>query len=73
MTKQIKDIRADAAQLSHVERAELIDRLIEGLSPADRDIEAAWVEEVARRIDALDGGEMESKSIADVLLKFKRS
>jgi len=49
-----------ALDLPESERAELAAVLLESLEPpADVDVEHAWREEVARRVAAIDAGEVE--------------
>jgi putative addiction module component (TIGR02574 family) len=49
-----------ALDLPESDRAEVAAALLESLDPpADADVEQAWREEVARRIAAIDAGEVE--------------
>lgn len=49
-----------ALDLPESERAELAAALLESLEPPpDADVEDAWREEVARRVAAIDAGEVE--------------
>ncbi len=49
-----------ALDLPESERAELAAALLESLElPADADVEQAWREEVARRVAAIEAGEVE--------------
>ncbi len=57
MTNQALEILQKALALSDKERASIAGSLLESLDgPADDGVEAAWNEEVARRIDDLDSG-----------------
>jgi putative addiction module component (TIGR02574 family) len=57
MTKQALELLQKALALSDEERASLAASLLESLdSPADENVEAAWNEEIARRIDDFDSG-----------------
>jgi putative addiction module component (TIGR02574 family) len=60
MAATLKDVEAQALQLSAQERGELIERLILSLEgPADDTPEAiaqAWNEEIARRVADMDAG-----------------
>ena len=57
MTQQASELLQKALSLSEEERAELAGSLIESLDPAvDEAAEAAWNQEIARRIDDLDSG-----------------
>jgi putative addiction module component (TIGR02574 family) len=57
MTQQTSELLQKALSLSEEERAELAGSLIESLDASvDKDAEAAWNEEIARRIEDLDSG-----------------
>ena len=57
MTQQASELLQKALSLSEEERAELAGSLIESLeATVDEAAEAAWNEEVARRIEDLDSG-----------------
>jgi len=62
MTQDASELLKRALALSPEERAELAGSLLESLDAADDDpkaVEAAWDEEIARRIDDLDSGKVE--------------
>ena len=62
MTQDASELLRRALALSPEERAELAGSLLESLDAADDDpkaVEAAWDEEIARRIDDLDSGKVE--------------
>jgi putative addiction module component (TIGR02574 family) len=54
----IEKIRAQAMKLSPVERADLAEMLWLSVDSAE-EVEAAWDEEIARRIRQIDAGEVE--------------
>ena len=56
MTQQASELLQKALSLSEEERAELAGSLIESLDAVDEAAEAAWNQEIARRIDDLDSG-----------------
>jgi putative addiction module component (TIGR02574 family) len=57
MTQQASELLQKALSLSEEERAELAGSLIESLDAAvDEATEAAWNEEIGRRIEDLDSG-----------------
>ncbi len=62
MTTQVSELLEKALSLSTRERGLLIDRLIESLDnlPADEGIEAAWGEEIRRRVDDIRSGRVKS-------------
>ena len=61
MDEQAETVLRDALNLPEEIRAEIAGRLLESLEPpGEADVEAAWRHEVARRIAALDAGEVET-------------
>jgi len=57
MTQQVSELLQKALSLSEEERAELAGSLIESLdATVDQAAEAAWNEEIGRRIADLDSG-----------------
>src|SRR5258708_32244441 len=57
MTQQVSELLQKALSLSEGERAELAGSLIESLdATVDEAAEAAWNQEIARRIEDLDSG-----------------
>jgi putative addiction module component (TIGR02574 family) len=63
MSRDATDLLKQALTLPVAERAELAGSLIESLdSTKDESVEAAWVEEVARRMEQLDSGKVEPVS-----------
>ena len=57
MTPQVSELLEKALALSSEERGQLIDRLVESLDdePAEPGVEAAWDEEIKRRVAKLKG------------------
>ena len=62
MTPQVSELLEKALGLSTQERGLLIDRLIETLDnePAEEGVEAAWGEEIKRRMDDIRSGRVKS-------------
>jgi len=62
MTPQVSELLEKALTLSTQERGLLIDRLVETLDnePAEEGVEAAWEEEIKRRIDDIRSGRVET-------------
>jgi putative addiction module component (TIGR02574 family) len=60
MAEEISDILKKALALPTEARAALAGSLLESLDehPPDSGVEAAWSEEIARRIEELDSGKM---------------
>jgi putative addiction module component (TIGR02574 family) len=67
MTQEANEVLKRALTLPPNDRAELAGTLIESLDAGqDRDAEAAWNEEIARRIHDLDSGVAEAIPWAEV-------
>jgi putative addiction module component (TIGR02574 family) len=61
MAKDFKQVFRDATDLSEADRATLADLLIESLEPEpDPGVEAAWAEEIQRRVADLDAGSVKT-------------
>jgi putative addiction module component (TIGR02574 family) len=62
MTSQVSEILEKALTLSAQERGLLIDRLVESLDdePAEGGLEAAWDEEIKRRVDDIRSGRVKT-------------
>jgi putative addiction module component (TIGR02574 family) len=74
MTRGVEDLFQEAIQLPERDRAVLADRLIQTLDrPAEPGVEAAWSEEIARRVAELDAGSVETISWEDVREDLNRS
>ena len=66
MTTDTQRLLADCLQLPDNDRAELAGRLIESLDLGqDADAAEAWESEIARRVAALDRGEVRTLSWAE--------
>jgi putative addiction module component (TIGR02574 family) len=66
MTQDATELLKRALALSEEERAELAGSLLESLDDAHEDpeaVEAAWSEEIARRIEDLDSGKVKPVSL----------
>ena len=55
MADKLESLAADALTLAPEERVELAHRLIDSVFP-DEDIEAAWADEVERRVQEIESG-----------------
>ena len=61
MGRKLNDLFREASELSERERAELAGLLLESLDgEPDQDVEAAWAEEIERRVRQLDSGEVKT-------------
>jgi putative addiction module component (TIGR02574 family) len=73
MTREASEVFAKAMRLSSEERELLIDRLMESLDdePADPGVEAAWDEEIKRRIDDIRSGKVKMIPGEEVLRELQ--
>lgn len=67
----VDEIEAAAAQLSADEREELIQRLIELENPADPEVEAAWEDEIARRLEEVRSGKVQCLDGDEVMREMR--
>jgi putative addiction module component (TIGR02574 family) len=80
MVKPTETILSQALALSEAERAVLVRRLIESLDddvadgePArDRAVEAAWAEEIQRRVEKMDRGETKFRPGHEVMADLRK-
>lgn len=66
-----KKILEDALALSPTGRIELVDYLLASLDAPDKEIDQLWMDEVERRVDAYERGEMKAIRIEEVLAKYR--
>jgi putative addiction module component (TIGR02574 family) len=61
LTPQVSEVLEKALALSTQDRGLIIDRLIESLDnePAEEGVEAAWSEEIKRRVEEIRSGKVE--------------
>ena len=61
MTRDVTELFREASELPEADRAELAGRLLETLhGEPDAEVEAAWAEEIERRVRQLDSGEVKT-------------
>ncbi len=74
MTPQLSEVLEKALALSTQERGVVIDRLIESLDdePAEEGAEAAWEEEIKRRVDDIRSGKVELIPGEEVLRRLAK-
>lgn len=72
MSASLKQIEEQARALSAEERAKLAESMLESLHTPVSDVEAAWEEEIERRVAAFDRGEIPSYSAEDVFAEARR-
>ena len=69
MSMTIEQFKAEAMKFSPEERADLADWLWISATPRE-EVKAAWDAEIARRIAAMDAGEVEFISAEEVMAKI---
>jgi len=68
----LQQLEEQARELSAEERAKLAQTLLETLHTPVAEIEAAWADEIARRVAAFDRGEIPSYPADDVFAEARR-
>ena len=71
MTTQTMEILDVVDSLPIDMKLELIDHLLESISPTKKDIDEAWKEEVERRIDEVESGEVKLIPLKEVRERFR--
>ena len=67
MQKPLDTLTSDALTLPEDQRLTLAHRLLSSLEPREaKEVEAAWDTEIQRRIQAYDGGDVQSLSASQV-------
>jgi putative addiction module component (TIGR02574 family) len=72
MSTETADILDRVMELSALEKARLVDKLLSSLDEPDEAIDAMWRKEVEDRIQAYQDGKLQSVSLADVLAKYRK-
>ena len=73
MNRSYAEITQDALQLSQQEQLRLARTLLESSEAVgDLEVDAAWEEEIERRIDMVDSGLAKGRSFADVVKEVDR-
>jgi putative addiction module component (TIGR02574 family) len=71
MARNISEIFLEASELSEADRAELAGLLLESLEgEPDEGVEAAWAEEIERRVRQIEAGEVETIPWEEVRAKL---
>lgn len=73
MKSELDEIEDRARTLSAEERAKLAESMLESLHEPLSDIESAWAEEIEKRVEAFDRGELPSYPAEDVFAEARRS
>lgn len=71
MTTQTMEIMDVVDSLPIDMKLELIDRLLESISPTTKEVEEAWKVEVERRIDEVESGEVKTIPLEEVRNEFR--
>jgi len=70
MHEDTHNLLEEALKLAPAERAEFIDALLASMDEPEPEIDALWLDEVHRRLAALDAGETETLSSEEVFAEF---
>ena len=71
MASTLHSVEAAALELGAEERAQLAQRLLSSL-PRDPDVQAAWDEEIRRRVGQLESGDMDTVPAEQVFAEARR-
>ena len=71
MTPQTMEIMDVVDSLPIDMKLELVDRLLESITPRRKEIDDAWSDEVERRIDEVESGKVELKPGDEVFAKMR--
>ena len=71
MNAIVSELLEQAQGLSILDKAKLIESLIESMSHVDKEIEVLWAAEAEERIDALKRGEMALEGEPRILSEFR--
>ena len=72
MTRTADQIIQEARTLTAEERAHVAEELLRSLEEPERaEIDAAWAEEIERRIDELDAGRMPTRPADEVMREMR--
>lgn len=64
-------VLAKALKMSPVERAEIVDQLIQSLDKPDKEIDELWKKEAEDRINAFEAGDLQTVTLREVVEKYK--
>jgi putative addiction module component (TIGR02574 family) len=71
MTTKTADIMDVVDSLPIDMKLEIIDHLLESISPSRKEIDEAWSEEVERRIDEVESGKVKTIPLEEVRERFR--
>ena len=72
MTAQTLEIMDVVDSLPIDMKLEIIDHLLESISPTNKEVEDAWKEEVERRIDEVESGEVKLIPGEEVFARMRK-
>jgi putative addiction module component (TIGR02574 family) len=72
MPASLASVEAEALLLSPEDRATLADHLLASLA-SEREVEDAWAEEITRRINAIESGEMAVSPVEQAISRARQS
>jgi putative addiction module component (TIGR02574 family) len=72
MSASLKKIEEQAKALSAEDRAKLAEAMLESLRAPVSEVEAAWADEIERRVAAFDRGEIPTYAAEDVFAEARR-
>ena len=72
MSSSLHQIKEQARSLSAEDRAKLAEFMLESLHTSIEEIQAAWSEEIALRIDAFEKGDIPSYSAEQVFAEARQ-
>jgi putative addiction module component (TIGR02574 family) len=72
MPASLASVEAEALLLSPEDRATLADHLLASLA-SEREVEEAWAEEITRRINAIESGEMTVSPVEQAISRARQS
>jgi putative addiction module component (TIGR02574 family) len=71
MTQTVEQLKSTVGALSAPERADLAYFLLTSLEPEEGDAEAAWRDEITRRVAEIRSGQATGRSIDEVLTELR--
>jgi putative addiction module component (TIGR02574 family) len=72
MNAKIKALSEQARKLTPEERIELVEDLLGSLDPTDPEIDRLWAEAAKDRLAAYLRGEMQAKTLDEIVQKYRR-
>jgi putative addiction module component (TIGR02574 family) len=72
MSASLKQIEEQAKALGAEDRAKLAEAMLESLHAPVSEVEAAWAEEIERRVAAFDRGEVPVYAAEDIFAEARR-